>query len=111
MVVGAGSIAIPRLGLRAVGLEAEGRGVGFMARLFGCRDLVLCAGLLRAASEGEVDVRWVDVLAVMQAVDIVLTAGMYRSGGLSRRGLAVVLCSATPTLAALVAARRELAAG
>lgn len=111
MLVGAGSIALPRLGLRAVGLEAEGRGVGFMARLFGCRDLVLCAGLLRAAGDGEVDVRWVDVLAVMQVLDIALTVGMYRAGGLSRRGLAVVLCTAPPTLAALVAARRELASG
>jgi hypothetical protein len=110
MVVGAGSLAIPRLGLSAVGLEAEGRGVAFMARLFGCRDLVLCAGLLRVAGEPRVDVRWLDVLAVMQAGDLALTTAMYRSGGLSRRGLAVVLCSATPTLVALLAARRELAA-
>ena len=109
ILVGAGSVGIPRLGLRAVGLEAEGRGVTFMARLFGCRDLVLCAGLLRVASEPRVDLRWIDVLAVMQAGDLALTVAMYRSGGLSRRGLAVVLASATPTLAALVAARRGLA--
>jgi hypothetical protein len=109
MVVGLGSMAIPRLGLRAVGLEAEGRGVTFMARLFGCRDLVLCAGLLRVASERRVDLRWIDVLAVMQAGDLALTVAMYRAGGLSRRGLAVVLGSATPTLLALIAARRELA--
>jgi len=110
MLVGAGSLGIPRLGLRAVGLEAEGRGVTFMARLFGCRDLVLCAGLLRVASERRVDLRWIDVLALMQAGDLALTIAMYRSGGLSRRGLAVVLGSATPTLLALVAARRGLAA-
>jgi hypothetical protein len=108
MLVGLGSMAIPRLGLRAVGLEAEGRGVTFMARLFGCRDLVLCAGLLRVASEPRVDLRWIDVLALMQAGDLALTVAMYRSGGLSRRGLAVVLGSATPTLAALVVARRGL---
>jgi hypothetical protein len=42
--------------------------------------------------------------------DLVLTAAMYRCGGLSRRGLAVVLGSATPTLVALLAARRGLAA-
>jgi hypothetical protein len=108
MLVGAGSLGIPRLGLRAVGLEAEGRGVTFMARLFGCRDLVLCAGLLRVASERRVDLRWIDVLALMQAGDLALTVAMYRSGGLSRRGLAVVLGSATPTLAALVVARRGL---
>jgi hypothetical protein len=110
MVVGAGSLGIPRLGLRAVGLEAEGRGVTFMARLFGCRDLVLCAGLLREASQRRVDLRLVDVLALMQVGDLVLTAAMYRCGGLSRRGLAVVLGSATPTLVALLAARRGLAA-
>jgi hypothetical protein len=110
MVVGAGSLGIPRLGLRAVGLESEGRGVAFMARLFGCRDLVLCAGLLRVAGERPVDLRWLDVLALMQAGDLALTVAMYRSGGLSRRGLAVVLCSATPTLAALLAARRGLTA-
>jgi hypothetical protein len=110
MLVGAGSLGIPRLGLRAVGLEAEGRGVTFMARLFGCRDLVLCAGLLRVASERRVDLRWIDVLALMQAGDLALTIAMYRSGGLSRRALAVVLGSATPTLAALVVARRGLAA-
>ena len=110
MLVGAGSLGIPRLGLRAVGLEAEGRGVTFMARLFGCRDLILCAGLLRVASERRVDLRWIDVLALMQAGDLALTIAMYRSGGLSRRGLAVVLGSATPTLLALVAARRGLAA-
>ncbi|HEX6492536.1 MAG TPA: hypothetical protein VF112_03435 [Candidatus Dormibacteraeota bacterium] len=110
MLIGAGSLGVPRLGLRAVGLEAEGRGVTFMARLFGCRDLVLCAGLLRVASERRVDLRWIDVLAVMQAGDIALTVAMYRSGGLSRRGLAVVLGSASPTLVALVVARRGLAA-
>jgi hypothetical protein len=110
MVVGAGSMGIPRLGLRAVGLEADGRGVTFMARLFGCRDLVLCAGLLREASERRVDLRWIDVLALMQVGDLALTVAMYRSGGLSRRGLAVVLGSATPTLVALLAARRGLAA-
>jgi hypothetical protein len=110
MVVGAGSLAVPRLGLRAVGLEAEGRGVSLMARLFGCRDLVLCASLLRAAGEAPADLRWVDTLAAMQAGDLALTVALYRSGGLSRRGLAVVLCSATPTLAALLAARRGLAA-
>jgi hypothetical protein len=108
ILVGTGSLGIPRLGLRAVGLEAEGRGVTFMARLFGCRDLVLCAGLLRVASEPRVDLRWIDVLALMQAGDLALTVAMYRSGGLSRRGLAVVLGSATPTLAALVVARRGL---
>ena len=108
VLVGAGSLAIPRLGLRAVGLEAEGRGVTFMARLFGCRDLVLCAGLLRVAGEADVDVRWLDVLALMQAGDLGLTVAMYRSGGLSRRALAIVLCSATPTLVALLAARRAL---
>ena len=108
ILVGAGSLGIPRLGLRAVGLEAEGRGVTFMARLFGCRDLVLCASLLRVASEPRVDLRWIDVLALMQAGDLALTLAMYRSGGLSRRGLAVVLSSATPTLAALVVARRGL---
>ena len=110
MLVGAGSVAIPRLGLRAVGLEADGRGVAFMARLFGCRDLVLCGGLLRVSLEDRVDLRWVDVLALMQAGDIALTAAMFRSGGLSRRGLAVVLGSATPTLVALIAARLGLAA-
>lgn len=109
MVVGAGSLAIPRLGLRAVGLEAEGRGVAFMARLFGCRDLVLCAALLRAAGDRPADLRWLDVLAAMQAGDLGLTVAMYRSGGLSRRGLAVVVGSATPTLAALLAARWGLA--
>jgi len=110
VLVGAGSMTIPRSGLRAVGLEAEGRGVTFMARLFGCRDLVLCAGLLRVASEKRVDLRWIDALAVMQAGDLALTVAMYRSGGLSRRGLAVVVGSATPTLLALVAARSGLAA-
>ena len=46
----------------------------------------------------------------MQAGDLALTVAMYRSGGLSRRGLAVVVGSATPTLLALVAARSGLAA-
>jgi hypothetical protein len=110
ILVGAGSLAVPRRGLRAVGLDAEGRGVAFMARLFGCRDLVLCASLLRNAGTGPTDLRWVDTLAAMQVGDLALTVAMFRSGGLSRRGLAVVLGSATPTLVALLVARRGLAA-
>jgi hypothetical protein len=109
IAVGAGSLAVPRLGLRAVGLEAEGRGVALMARLFGCRDLVLCTALLGASRRGEAARPWVDALAVMQAGDIVIAAAMHRSGGLSRRAFAVVLGSATPTLVALLAARRRLA--
>jgi hypothetical protein len=110
ILVGAGSLAVPRRGLRAVGLDAEGRGVAFMARLFGCRDLVLCASLLRNAGTDPTDLRWVDTLAAMQVGDLALTVAMFRSGGLSRRGLAVVLGSATPTLVALLVARRGLAA-
>jgi hypothetical protein len=110
ILVGAGSLAVPRRGLRAVGLDAEGRGVAFMARLFGCRDLVLCASLLRNVGTGPTDLRWVDTLAAMQVGDLALTVAMFRSGGLSRRGLAVVLGSATPTLVALLVARRGLAA-
>jgi hypothetical protein len=108
IAVGAGSLAIPRLGLRAIGLEADGRGVALMARLFGCRDLVLCAALLRASGRGLAARPWADALAVMQVGDLAVALALYRSGGLSRRALAVVVGSATPTLVALLAARRQL---
>lgn len=108
IAIGAGSLAIPRPGLRALGLEADGRGVALMARLFGCRDLVLCAALLRASGRGPAARPWADALALMQVGDIAVATALHRSGGLSRRALAVVLGSATPTLAALLAARRQL---
>ena len=108
IAVGAGSLAIPRPGLRAVGLEADGRGVALMARLFGCRDLVLCAILLRASDDGRAARPWVDALAAMQAGDLLLATALFRSGELSRRALVVVLGSAGPTLVALLAARRRL---
>jgi hypothetical protein len=79
-----------------------------MARLFGCRDLVLCAGLLRATRDGAAARPWAGALAAMQVGDIAVATAMHRSGGLSRRALALVLGSATPTLVALVAARRGL---
>ena len=106
--VGAGSIAFPRFGLRLVGIDADGRGAGWMARLFGCRDLALCGGLAAQSWREKPDPMWLDVLAASQVGDLVLTAWLHRRGELSRRGLATVLLTAPPTLVACVAARLAL---
>jgi hypothetical protein len=105
--VGLGFLLTPRLGLRVMGLEADGRGVSLLARLFASRDIALGAAMLRAADREPLEKHWLDLVALFQATDLAFSGVLYRSGHLSRRAWAVVLGTATPTLvAALVAAAR-----
>ena len=103
--VGASFALAPRLGLRLMGLEAEGRGVGFAARLFASRDLAIGAAALLAAQREPVDMQWLDLIALFQVTDLALTGALWRTGRLSRRAWAVMVGTATPTLAVALAAR------
>ena len=108
--VGVGFTVAPKLGLRLIGLEAEGRGVGFVARLFASRDLAIGAATLLAAQRDPVDLRWLDLIALFQVTDLALTGMLWRRGRLSRRAWAVMVGTATPTLGVALAARLRPAA-
>jgi hypothetical protein len=107
--VGIGFAMAPRLGLRVMGLEADGRGVSLLARLFASRDITLGVALLRAAGREPLERQWLDVIAAFQVVDLAFSAALWRTGRLSRRAWVVVLGTATPTLVAAVAARTRVA--
>ena len=108
--VGLAFAVAPRLGLRLMGLEAEGRGVGFVARLFASRDLAIGAATLLASRRDPVDLQWLDLIALFQATDLALTGMLWRRGRLSRRAWAVMVGTATPTLGVALAARLRPAA-
>ena len=110
LAVGGAALVAPELGLRLAGVEAEGRGVGWTARLFGCRDLVFGAGLLRATRAERLDPVWLDSIVLSQVGDLAVTIGLWRAGRLSRRGLAAVVLTAPPTMLAALLARRRLGA-
>jgi hypothetical protein len=103
--VGAAFAVAPRLGLRAMGLEAEGRGVGLTARLFASRDLAIGAASLLAARREPLDPQWLDLIALFQVTDLALTGMLWQRGGLSRRAWAVMVGTATPTLLVALNAR------
>jgi hypothetical protein len=107
--VGAAFAVAPRLGLRVMGLEAEGRGVSLLARLFASRDLAVGMAMLRAARSEPLQAHWLDLIALFQVGDLAFSAALRRTGHLSRRGWAVVLGTATPTLAAALVARLRAA--
>jgi hypothetical protein len=103
--VGLGFAVAPRLGLRVMGLEAEGRGVGFATRLFASRDLAIGAATLLASRREPVDLQWLDLIALFQVSDLVLTGMLWRRGKLSRRAWAVMVGTAVPTLGVALSAR------
>ena len=103
--VGTAFAVAPRLGLRLMGLEAEGRGVGFAARLFASRDLAIGAATLLASRREPVDLQWLDLIALFQVTDLALTGILWRRGRLSRRAWAVMVGTATPTLGVALSAR------
>jgi len=105
VAVGVAFAAAPRLGLRMMGLEADGRGVGLTARLFASRDLAIGAGALLASTREPVDTQWLDLIALFQVSDLALSAALWKSGQLSRRAWAVMLGTATPTLLVALSAR------
>lgn len=103
--VGLSFAAAPRLGLRLMGLEADGRGVSLLARLFASRDITVGIGMLRAAGRDPLPVQWLDLIALLQVADLAFSGSLYRTGHLSRRAWAIVLGTATPTLVASLAGR------
>lgn len=107
--VGLSFALAPRLGLRIMGLEADGRGVSLVARLFASRDIAVGAATLLAAQKEEVDTQWLDLIALFQVGDLAFSAALRRSGRLSTRAWGIVLCTATPTLVAAVIARLRAA--
>ncbi len=103
--VGVAFAVAPRLGLRLLGLEADGRGVVFASRLFASRDLAIGAASLLASRRDPVDLQWLDLIALFQITDLALTGALWRSGKLSRRAWAVMVGTATPTLLVALSAR------
>jgi len=103
--VGLGFALAPRLGLRLMGLEADGRGVSLLARLFASRDITVGIGMLRAAGREPLPVQWLDLIAMFQVADLAFSGTLYRTGHLSRRAWAIVLGTATPTLVVSLAGR------
>ena len=103
--VGAAFALAPRLGLRIMGLEPDGRGVSLVARLFASRDLAVGAAMLRASRRERLETHWLELIALFQVGDLAFTAALHRSGHLSRRAWAIVLLTATPTLVAASVAR------
>jgi hypothetical protein len=109
VLYGIGCMAVPRTLMGPAGARAEGQMV-WMARAFGVRDLVLGTGTLLALAEGgRSGVRWVELSAVADALDVA-NAVVFRSE-LDRTGRIGVLGLAVPaTLGGLFAARRLRAA-
>lgn len=103
--VGVAFAVAPRLGLRIMGLEPEGRGVGLVARLFASRDLAVGVAMLRASRRERIELHWLELIALFQVGDLAFSAALHRTGHLSRRAWAIVLLTATPTLVAATAAR------
>lgn len=88
----------PRLTLRLLGVESEGRGVGLMARFFASRDIALGMALLRAAEQPDERNRaLIELLAVSQLLDLAFTMGLAATGQASRRAALSVVLSAPPT--------------
>lgn len=103
--VGAAFAVAPRVGLRLIGLESEGRGVSLLARLFASRDLAIGAAALRATRREPLDPQWLELIALFQVGDLALTGALHRTGNLSRRTWWVVAATAGPTLAVSAIAR------
>ncbi len=96
--VGALHAIAPRLTLRLLGVEADGRGVGLMSRFFASRDIALGIALLRAAEQPTARNRaLIELLAISQALDLLFTLGLAATGQGSRRATLSVVLSAPPT--------------
>ena len=88
----------PRLTLRLLGVESEGRGVGLMTRFFASRDIALGIALVRAADAPAGRNRaLIELLAISQALDLLFTLGLAATGQGSRRATLSVVLSAPPT--------------
>ena len=109
VAAGATFAIAPRLALKLMGIEADGRGVSLLARLFASRDLTLGLAMLRASAAEPLQTHWLDLIALSQVGDLAFSAALYRTGKLSRRGWAIVLGTATPTLVAAVVGRARAA--
>jgi hypothetical protein len=107
--VGVAFAVAPRLGLRVMGLEADGRGVSLLARLFASRDLAVGLAMLRASRRPRLDAQWLELIALFQVGDLAFSAALRRTGHLSRRGWGIVLLTAGPTLVLASAARLRAA--
>lgn len=102
---GVGCMAAPRTLMGPAAARAEGPMV-WMGRTFGVRDLVLGAGTWMALSEGgPAAVRWVEVSAAADALDLVNSVVFAKE--LDKAGRIGVLALAVPaTLGGVWAARK-----
>lgn len=109
VLYGATCMAVPRAAMGPAGGRAEGQMV-WMARAFGVRDVVLGTGtLLALADGGPAAVRWVELSAAADALDVA-NAGVFRKE-LDKTGIIGVLALAVPaTLGGAWAARKLRAA-
>jgi hypothetical protein len=109
VLYGLACLAAPTKAVGPAGARAEGQ-MRWMIRAFGVRDLVLGTGTLLALSEDpKAAVRWVEVSAAADALDVVNAAVFHKD--LDAAGIAGLLALAVPaTLGGTWAARRLRAA-
>jgi len=94
VLYGLGCMAAPRTLMGPAGARAEGQMV-WMARAFGVRDVILGTGTLLALNDGGPNaVRWVELSAAADGLDI-LNAVVFRKE-LDRTGRIGVLALAVP---------------
>ena len=104
VLYGAGCMVAPRVLMGPAGRRAEGQMV-WMARAFGVRDVVLGAGTLLALDrDGDAAVRWVELSAAADALDVANAVAFGRE--LERTGVVATLALAVPaTVGGWIAAR------
>lgn len=105
---GLACMTLPRTVTGPAGARAEGP-LTWMTRAFGVRDVILGAGtLLALQGERDAAVRWVELSAAADALDVVNAAVFHKE--LDRTGVAGVLALAVPATAGGWWAARRLAA-
>lgn len=109
MLYGLGCMVAPRQLMGPAGARAEGQMI-WMGRAFGVRDLVLGTGTLLALNDDpEAAVRWVEVSAAADALDVANAVVFKRE--LDRTGTIGVLALAVPATLGGIWAARQLRSG
>ena len=109
VLYGIGCMAAPRTMTGTAGTPAEGSLV-WMTRAFGVRDLVLGAGTFLAVThDGEAAVRWVELSAAADALDVANAAAFHRE--LGRSGVLTTFAIAVPAALGGWLAARDLRQG
>lgn len=109
VLYGVACLAAPRTAMGPAGARAEGQ-MAWMVRAFGVRDLVLGAGTLLALEhDGEAAIRWVELSAAADSLDVA-NAALFRRD-LERTGVIATLALAVPAATGGWLAARDLRHG